>query len=58
MIDDETVDPEDLADEEEGDEADPELKELTTTKKKDIQDDEVDGDDLPRTSENRKAAQS
>jgi hypothetical protein len=58
MIDDETVDPEDLADEEEGDPVDEELKELQTTRKKDVQEDEVDGDDLPRTAENRKAAQS
>jgi hypothetical protein len=58
MIDDETVDPEDLADEEEGDPVDEELKEFQTTRKKDVQEDEVDGDDLPRTAENRKAAQS
>lgn len=53
------VDPDDVApdEDEDGDEVDPDLKDLATTKKKDIQDDEVDTQEPPRTTENRRAAQ-
>jgi hypothetical protein len=56
MIDDETVDPDDVAPDadEEGDPVDEELKEFQTTKKKDIEDDEVDGPDQPRDAEHRR----
>jgi hypothetical protein len=54
-----SVDPDDVApdEDEEGDEVDPDLKDLATTKKKDIQDDEVDTQEPPRTTENRRASQ-
>ena len=54
-----SVDPDDVApdEDEEGDEVDPDLKDLATTKKKDIQDDEVDTQEPPRTTENRRDAQ-
>lgn len=57
MHDDETtVDPDDLAPDadEEGDDVDPELKELATTRKRDVQEDEVDKPDPPRDAENRR----
>jgi hypothetical protein len=56
----EEVDPDDLAPDadDEGDEVDPELKDLATTRKKDVEEDEVDGPDKPRTAENRKDTQS
>jgi hypothetical protein len=57
MIDDETpVDPDDLAPDadDDGDPVDDELKELQTTRKKDVQDDEVDGPDQPRDAEHRR----
>lgn len=64
MIDDETVDPDDLAPDadEEGDELDPELEDLKTKQrgkdKEEVLDDEVDTPDRPRTTDERRAAQS